>query len=129
MRRDVFRLAAGGCVAFFVITSMQQSFYASSEPAMIKQSLAVNPNNARLQGALGLVYVRNDDYQLAEEHFRKAAELDPWEPRYRISIGKAMADQGRYAEAMAQYATIKDANTWQNLLDANIKAAQAQLGK
>ena len=129
MRRDVFRLAAGGCVAFFVITSMQQAFYASSEMAMIKQSLAANPNNARLQAALGMVYVNREEYQAAEVHFRKAAALDPWEVRYRISVGKSMADQGRYAEALAQYRTIKQAWTWQKLLDENIEAAKRQMGE
>ena len=129
IRRDVFRLAAAGCVALFALTAMKQAVYASSEMAMIKQSLAANPHNARLNAALAMVYVRCEEYATAEEHFRRAAALDPWEPRYRISVGKSMADQGRYAEALAQYRSITDAHTWQKLLDENIKAAELHIQK
>jgi hypothetical protein len=129
MKPQVLRLVAGGLVAFAVITSMQQAFYASNEAAMIKQSLAANPNNARLQAALAMVYVRAQEYQSAEEHFRKASALDPAEVRYSISVGKSLADQGRYAEALAQYATIKKAWNWQKLLDDNIAAAERQMKK
>ncbi len=127
--RDVCRIAVWGCMALFLVTSMQQAFYASNEAAMIKQSLAANPNNARLHAALAMAYVRFEQYDQAEAHFRQAAALEPVEVRWRISIGKSLADQGRYTEALAQYATIKDARTWQKLLDDNTKAAEAHIKK
>lgn len=129
VRCAVFKLIMGGCAALFVVTSLQQAFYASNEAVMIKQSLAANPANARLHAALAMVYVKAEDYGKAEEHFRTAAGLDPAEVRYRISLGKSIADQGRYAEALALYAGINDARTWQKLLDENTRAAEGLMKK
>ncbi len=127
--RPAARLVAGGLVLFLVITSLQQSLYASNEGAMLKQSLAANPDNARVHAVLARFYVLNRDFATAEKYYRRAVDLAPTEARYRISLGKSIADQGRYAEALAEYALITDPGPWKPLVEANIREARQLLDK
>jgi hypothetical protein len=124
MRREFIRIAAWGVVAMFMVTAQQQSFYASNEAAMIKQSLAADPYNARLQFALGRRYVLKDDFASAERHFRMASGLDPAVASFRISWGRSIADQGRYDEALAVYEQIKDPGGFAELLKDNMASAR-----
>ncbi len=125
----VCRIAAGAVVLFMVMTSLQQSFYASNEAAMLKQSLAADVHNARVHAALAMLYVRAADYSKAEAHFRAAVLLDPAEVRYAISLGKSLEDQGRYEAALAVYAFVKEPGSWKMLLEENIASARRQLKK
>ena len=125
MTRDVIRFAVGGIVVLGMMTCLQQSFYASNEAAMIKQSLAADPYNARLQFALGRRYVLQDDFASAEKHFRLAVGLDPAVASFRISLGRSIADQGRYDEALAVYDQVKAPGSFAELLKNNIASARA----
>lgn len=127
--RPAARLAAAGLVLFLVITSLQQSFYASNEAAMLKQSLAANPDNARVHAVMARLYVLKGDFVTAEAHFRRAVALAPQEARYRISLGKSLVDQGRCAEGLAEYGRIPEPGEWRPMLEANIREARQALDK
>ncbi len=129
LSRQAVRLLAAGLVIFLVMASLQQSLYASNEAAMLKRSLAANPDNARLQALMGRLYVQKKDFAAAEGSFRKAVTLAPGEARYRVSLGRSIADQGRYAQALVEYNRIPDPGPWKAMLEANIRAARQLLDK
>jgi len=75
----------------------------------IVQHLAVidlKPERARLTLAhfnLGTFYRKMGDPQRAEEHYRKALELDPQLAGAHFDLGEILSAQGRFAEAFPHY--------------------------
>ena len=94
---------AGGFLAFLLLTAVEQSIYASSEFSMLQRSLSFEPNNPRIQGAMGLLSVYRNDIPDAEMHFRAAVKAEPLNPTYRISLGTALCQQGKWMEGLAQF--------------------------
>ena len=55
--------------------------------------------------------------------------LEPGNPRYLISLGKSLCDQGRAQECLEVYGQVKDPGGYTKLLEDNRKAAHALLFK
>ena len=55
VRPSLLKFLAGGFLVFLLLTAVEQSIYASNEFNMINRSLAFEPNNPRLQGAMAHV--------------------------------------------------------------------------
>ncbi|MBI3602063.1 MAG: glycosyltransferase family 39 protein [Candidatus Omnitrophica bacterium] len=119
----IFKTAVGGFIVFLFLINIEQNIYASSELSMMERSLQIQPRNARLQASVGLIYALNGKPVKAEEHFRWAVAADPFSPRYRISLGKSICDQGRYQECLNVYNQIQDASGFEALLRDNKRAA------
>jgi hypothetical protein len=70
----------------------------------LKRALKLDPSNADYHMRLGSLYEYNPpDLQLekAEEHFRRAIHLDPYDPQTWLELAAAMQFQGRLEEAEA----------------------------
>ena len=65
----------------------------------LKQSLANDPNFPDAYNLRGLVYMRLNDMQLAEESFRRAQTLAPNDPNVMHNYGWMQCQQGRYPQA------------------------------
>jgi tetratricopeptide (TPR) repeat protein len=102
IRPALFKFMTAGFLVFLLLTSVEQSLYAVSELGMLQRSLAFEPNNPRIQGAMGLWYVFKDDIPNAEKHFRAAALAEPLNPTYHVSLGVALCQEGRWIEGLAQ---------------------------
>jgi len=71
------------------------------EQAIAEQQaiLQRNSRNAGAHFALGTLTYFRGDRQAALEHFRQAIELDPAYAAPHVSLGRALAVEGRYEEA------------------------------
>lgn len=65
----------------------------------LKQSLAADPNFAPAFNLRGLVYMRLNDFRLADESFRRALALSPADSNTKHNYGWLLCQQGRYADA------------------------------
>jgi len=62
----------------------------------------INPDNAEVHEAFGLVYQNTGEFELAEENFKKAISLDKGFSRARNNYAVFLFSQERYGEAEAQ---------------------------
>ena len=99
----LLKFMAGGFLMFFLFVSIEQSIYASNEFCMVKRSLAFEPNNPRLQGAMGILSVYRKDIPDAQKHFMAAVKAEPLNPTYHIGLGTALCQQGHWIEGLAQF--------------------------
>ena len=67
----------------------------------LKQSLAADPNFGAAYNLRGLVYMRLNDFRLAEDSFRRALALNPADANTQHNLGWLMCQQARYTEATA----------------------------
>ncbi len=102
----LLKFLAGGFLAFFLLTAVEQSIYASNEFSMISRSLAFEPNNPRVQGEMAMLSVFRNDIPDAEKHFRAATRAEPSNPSYHIGLGTSLCQQGRWIEGLEQYVAL-----------------------
>jgi len=103
MKPVLLKLVAGGFLIFLFMTAVEQSIYASNEFSMLNRSLMFEPNNPRIQGAMGMLSIYRNDLPDAEAHFRAATKAEPFNPQYHIDLGTALFQEGRWIEALEQY--------------------------
>jgi len=75
----------------------------NSAIANLEKLLAAGKDTALLRFSLGNEYLKGADPRTAVTHLQRAVELDP---RYSAAwklLGKALAESGRRAEALAAY--------------------------
>lgn len=126
---SVSKIALAGILAFFYLTTIQQTLYARNELSMLKRSVDMQPFNSRVQYSIGMYYVRRAMFPEAEIYFRQAALIDPWNVRTRIALGKSLCDQGRYVEGMAVYSAIRNPGHFEPLLRENMRLSQIILNE
>ncbi len=119
----VLTIAAGAFFIFLFLMNVEQNIYAGNELAMLKRSLQMQPDNARVQSSLGLVYASRGEFDKAQECFFQAVIKDAQNPRYRISLAKSICDQGRYQECLDIYNQIQNPGSFEKLLKDNKEAA------
>ncbi len=103
VRPPLLKFLVGGFLVFLLLTAVEQSIYASNEFSMINRSLAFEPNNPRLQGAMAMLSVFRNDIPDAEKHFRAAIKAEPFNPTYHIGLGTALCQQGKFIEGLEQF--------------------------
>ncbi len=113
---SVFKIGIGLWLLFFVLMSVAQSFYASSEFAMLKRSLMIEPHNARLQASMGLQYVFREDFKEAQKYFQAAVNEEPFNAKYLISLGTSLCQQDRWIECMGQYVSLDQPGEYNEML-------------
>jgi type IV pilus assembly protein PilF len=70
----------------------------------LKNALDINPSGADAQVALALVFQREKEPKLADEHFRKALSANSRDARVLNNYGSFLFEQKRYKEALQTYA-------------------------
>jgi len=99
----------------------------------LKQSIAVDPSLFEAHNLRGLIYLRLNEYALAEDGFRQALLLNPKAATVQHNYGLLLCQQGRTAAAVEKFGAAlanptynERAKTWmvQGLCQA--KAGQAQ---
>ncbi len=65
----------------------------------LKQSLATDPEYAEAYSLRGLIYMRLNDFQFAEESFKKAISLNPQDSNVVHNLGWLMCLQARYPQS------------------------------
>jgi len=66
----------------------------------LKRALSADPNFAAAYNLRGLIYMRLNDFGLADESFRRAIALNPNEPNTQHNYGWLLCQQNRQADAM-----------------------------
>ncbi len=117
---SILKFVAGGFLVFLLMITIEQSIYASNEYSMIERSLAFEPNNPRLQGAMGLLSVARGDIPDAEKHFFWATKAEPLNKVYHISLGSALIQQGKWIEGLEQFVAF-DPDSYKALVDKQEK--------
>lgn len=65
----------------------------------LKQSIAADPNYGEGYNLRGLIYMRLNDFQVAEESFRKALVINPKDSNVMHNLGWLLCQQTKYAES------------------------------
>ena len=65
----------------------------------LERARRLEPEKASIREALGIAYFRITDWRAAEREFRKVLELSPVDDYAHYALGRALAKQGRQAEA------------------------------
>lgn len=82
-----------------------------------------NPHDAEVQAALGQAYHLKKSYALAEQHYKRALDLDADNPRYSNNLAALYLDTARYDEAIRCFRAAAA-----NLLFPSPEIAQAGIG-
>jgi type IV pilus assembly protein PilF len=69
----------------------------------LKQAINADPSLSDAYNLRGLVYMRLNDFSLAEESFRRALQLSPQSASVRHNLGWLYCQQNRYTESYAQF--------------------------
>jgi tetratricopeptide (TPR) repeat protein len=117
----------------------QQTGQAGAE-SDLESAMRLNPNSSTVRGLRGLYFQRTNNFRQALEEFQYAAQLEPDNPAWRVSIGEAHSKLGDLILALEAYqsATMlapEDANYWRllatfcaqngvNIKDVGVPAAQ-----
>ena len=100
--RTALRLDPGFVPALVNLADLDRMRGADQEGAeLLKQAVAIEPDNADARHSLGLLLVRQHDYAGALELLRRAHELAPDNARYAYVYAVALNSTGAPAEAMA----------------------------
>ena len=80
---------------------------AKPSPALanFERMLAAGRDGGLLRYSLGLEYLKSGDSERAEMHLRHAVMLDPDYTAAWKALGRALADRGEMADALAAYRT------------------------
>jgi len=117
----MFQLAVLFLLVFFMITTIQQNLYARHTISMVKQSLAYNPHNARMLYSLGFEMAQVGEFEKAEAYFRRSLAEEANKPIAMIGLGKALCDQGRFAQCIDVYESVRYPGKFKELLDENLR--------
>ncbi|HEX5698921.1 MAG TPA: type IV pilus biogenesis/stability protein PilW [Rhodoferax sp.] len=69
----------------------------------VKLALAADPDFADAYSLRGLIYMRLNEFELAQDSFLKALSLRPRDPNILHNLGWLKCQQARYPEAMADF--------------------------
>lgn len=69
----------------------------------VKQAVAADPGYAQAHNVRGLIYMRLNNLELADESFRRALALNPGDPNVMHNHGWLLCQQGRHDEAMQRF--------------------------
>jgi adenylate cyclase len=110
--------------------------YAEATQANVRQAVEaseraveLDPDSAEAKASHGLAMFISEDYDAAEQEFRKALELNPnlWEPYYYFAL--ALASQGEFERAVEMYKKAMEVNPADYQAPCFIAQAYASLGR
>jgi protein O-mannosyl-transferase len=116
--------------ASLLTLSITYNLFARNETVMLERTISYNPYNARMRYNLGVIYSKQKRFKEAEENFRFASTLSPQvSVKAKIGLGKALCDQGKFAEGLAVYESIKSPGIYKQLLEENKRLTRELLLK
>ena len=74
----------------------------------LELAFEIDPNNAAVHEAFGLVYQSTGEYGRAEESFRRALRIDPQFSRARNNYAAFLFFRGRYQEAEKEFVVVAE---------------------
>jgi len=83
--------------------ALEQAGNIEQAQAAWKSLLAAQPNSAEAYAHLGLLEARQDHYQEAIAHYRKALALDPRFPNLRLNLGLSLFKAGELKETIQTF--------------------------
>jgi tetratricopeptide (TPR) repeat protein len=69
---------------------------------ILEKAMATAPRGGLLD-LLGDAYAQLHDFANAEKSYRRSIELEPGEPSHRRGLAQALASEGKYEDALAEY--------------------------
>lgn len=66
----------------------------------LKQALSADPNYSEAHNLRGLIYMRLQDYRIAEDSFRRALQISNQDPSVMHNLGWMLCQQARYPDAI-----------------------------
>ena len=94
----------------------------------LNRALEVAPNDAETLQALAMVYQRQGESQLADEHFQRALSADAGFTRARNNYAAFLYDQGRLREACAELEQATQDTQYDNRAQLFANLGQCQRG-
>jgi len=95
----------------------------------LKKCIELDPDNAQMHNAVGIVYYNMLLYNIALDEFQTAVKLDPKENQYGYNEGLTLARMGRSEEAIQAFkraSEMKEANDMYRILSEQIKSNKAK---
>lgn len=97
----------------------------------LKQTIATDPSYGDAYSLRGLIYMRLNDFRVADESFRKALTLSPKDSNIMHNLGWLLCQQAKYAEAQQLFTQalsnilyVERAKTFRALGLCQLKAGQ-----
>ncbi|MDD3374322.1 MAG: tetratricopeptide repeat protein [Candidatus Omnitrophica bacterium] len=115
----IFRIMIILWFVLLSVTTIQENIYATNEEAVIGKILFYQPSHVRAHTIMGLKRAEEENFKEAEYHFEEALKADPFNARARISLGKALVDQGQYWQGISQYDQVVGAENLEKTLNEN----------
>lgn len=78
----------------------------------LNQAEQLDPNNAAIQNNLGLAYTVRNRPKEAEQHYRKAIELDPRYSDVRTNLARLLIDQKKFDQALQELSLVENDLTY-----------------
>jgi len=76
----------------------------------LRNMLAADPKNPNLLWVLGEVYSESQEFNKASQYYKKALDVNPQDPKVRLSLAHAFVKLGRLDEAVAEYTLSSNLN-------------------
>ncbi len=109
----------------------QRDLTRAKEP--LERALEIDPTSVEAHVLTAIVNHAENEYELAETHYRRALRLEPRNSQALNNYGSFLYDQGRYDEAVLQLSKlVRDTNyrargqAFENLGLANLRAGNAE---
>jgi type IV pilus assembly protein PilF len=93
----------------------------------IKKALAANPDLADAYGVRALIYAAMNEMALADENYQRAQRLAPRNPELNNNYGQFLCDNGRHAQAMAQFEAALKNPSYRSPVKAMVNAGNCAL--
>ncbi len=69
----------------------------------LSKAIQYDPGYSTAHNAMGLVYEQLDQPDKAEQHYRRATSVNPWDSRSQNNYGRFLCDRDRYEEAQERF--------------------------
>lgn len=93
----------------------------------VKQSLQQDPSYTEAYNLRGLIYMRLNDFRLAEESFRQSLAISSRDGNTLHNYGWLLCQQGKYAEANNQFIQALAANNYPNAAKTSMTQGICQI--
>ncbi len=92
-------IAAGAVACVFGLASYWQASHWRDNETLFLHALEINSQSHRAHNALGNLFARRGNYDVAAEHYRKALQLSPGAAETHYNLAQLLIRQGHPAEA------------------------------
>ncbi|MEO8345862.1 MAG: tetratricopeptide repeat protein [Betaproteobacteria bacterium] len=99
--RKAIGLEPDNAPAHFGLGTILQRLERHAEAILcFERVLELAPEHAQAAAGIARCHLQQKDYAAAEDWYQRAIALEPLNPQFRINLGAAIVNQGRYAESL-----------------------------